>query len=119
MVSLDVTSEPEAHRGQDSVGELSLPARLEARIQRRAQHRGGHAGFDRRLHGPAPLPRVRHVPAEPGELTDRKSTRLNSSHSQISYAVFCLQKKKKNKISTALKVPSNQIENLLCHSWSQ
>src|SRR2546430_11738508 len=34
----------------------------------------------------------------PGDLTldlgDRKSTRLNSSHSQISYAVFCLKKKK-------------------------
>src|SRR5205085_11692576 len=29
------------------------------------------------------------------EETDRKSTRLNSSHSQISYAVFCLKKKKK------------------------
>src|SRR5688572_31565346 len=29
------------------------------------------------------------------ELRDRKSTRLNSSHSQISYAVFCLKKKKK------------------------
>src|SRR5689334_24478377 len=28
---------------------------------------------------------------------DRKSTRLNSSHSSISYAVFCLKKKKKNK----------------------
>src|SRR5205085_11636479 len=28
--------------------------------------------------------------------TDRKSTRLNSSHSQISYAVFCLKKKKNN-----------------------
>src|SRR2546430_10611158 len=28
-----------------------------------------------------------------GELRDRKSTRLNSSHSQISYAVFCLKKK--------------------------
>src|SRR3989475_5336983 len=28
-------------------------------------------------------------------LQDRKSTRLNSSHSQISYAVFCLKKKKK------------------------
>src|SRR2546421_11299980 len=28
--------------------------------------------------------------------TDRKSTRLNSSHDQISYAVFCLKKKKKN-----------------------
>src|SRR2546430_7623301 len=31
---------------------------------------------------------------------DRKSTRLNSSHSQISYAVFCLKKKKKNKSIT-------------------
>src|SRR2546430_13418436 len=29
-------------------------------------------------------------------LVDRKSTRLNSSHSQISYAVFCLKKKKKH-----------------------
>src|SRR2546430_6690037 len=29
-----------------------------------------------------------------GVLPDRKSTRLNSSHSQISYAVFCLKKKK-------------------------
>src|SRR2546430_4742873 len=33
---------------------------------------------------------------------DRKSTRLNSSHSQISYAVFCLKKKKKYK-ETALE----------------
>src|SRR5947208_11011966 len=31
---------------------------------------------------------------------DRKSTRLNSSHQIISYAVFCLKKKKKNKITT-------------------
>src|SRR2546427_7651712 len=30
-------------------------------------------------------------------IPDRKSTRLNSSHSQISYAVFCLKKKKTNK----------------------
>src|SRR2546430_12634608 len=30
----------------------------------------------------------------PSAHTDRKSTRLNSSHSQISYAVFCLKKKK-------------------------
>src|SRR5688572_26924850 len=30
-------------------------------------------------------------------MIDRKSTRLNSSHSQISYAVFCLKKKKNNK----------------------
>src|SRR5689334_23848852 len=32
-----------------------------------------------------------------GSAEDRKSTRLNSSHSSISYAVFCLKKKKKNK----------------------
>src|SRR5688572_32104431 len=32
-----------------------------------------------------------------GHRRDRKSTRLNSSHSQISYAVFCLKKKKKKK----------------------
>src|SRR2546427_2829234 len=35
--------------------------------------------------------RVRGIPLT----RDRKSTRLNSSHSQISYAVFCLKKKKK------------------------
>src|SRR2546427_8346084 len=34
---------------------------------------------------------------------DRKSTRLNSSHSQISYAVFCLKKKKKNNIILGIK----------------
>src|SRR3989475_5284370 len=34
------------------------------------------------------------------EKADRKSTRLNSSHSQISYAVFCLKKKKMNRIAT-------------------
>src|SRR3989475_7033205 len=32
----------------------------------------------------------------PVTVADRKSTRLNSSHSQISYAVFCLKKKKKH-----------------------
>src|SRR2546430_7257197 len=31
--------------------------------------------------------------AHPNAISDRKSTRLNSSHSQISYAVFCLKKK--------------------------
>src|SRR5689334_24096510 len=35
--------------------------------------------------------------------TDRKSTRLNSSHSSISYAVFCLKKKKKKKNRTTKK----------------
>src|SRR2546430_4219043 len=36
-----------------------------------------------------------HVAAFVRRRLDRKSTRLNSSHSQISYAVFCLKKKKK------------------------
>src|SRR2546421_8267491 len=35
------------------------------------------------------------------ELLDRKSTRLNSSHDQISYAVFCLKKKKTKSIHSA------------------
>src|SRR5687768_18024961 len=34
---------------------------------------------------------------EPSPPEDRKSTRLNSSHGYISYAVFCLKKKKKQK----------------------
>src|SRR5688572_32227004 len=38
---------------------------------------------------------------------DRKSTRLNSSHSQISYAVFCLKKKKKINKEYNIKLRSN------------
>src|SRR5207302_11115176 len=40
---------------------------------------------------------------------DRKSTRLNSSHVKISYAVFCLKKKKKNKKNTN-NINTNQLE---------
>src|SRR2546430_5464086 len=47
--------------------------------------------------------------ARAGLLTDgdRKSTRLNSSHSQISYAVFCLKKKKKNDKQTTTLIITN------------
>src|SRR5256886_11224153 len=38
-------------------------------------------------------------------LEDRKSTRLNSSHSQISYAVFCLKKKKTHTHTSPLRAP--------------
>src|SRR2546430_16599592 len=60
------------------------------------------------LHDALPISSVcEGLPSTPGTSTryskctdrsrlDRKSTRLNSSHSQISYAVFCLKKKKKN-----------------------
>src|SRR3712207_6937785 len=49
----------------------------------------GLGGGDREAGGdPGPL-------VDRGRLADRKSTRLNSSHANISYAVFCLKKKKK------------------------
>src|SRR5690606_41256096 len=57
-------------------GCLSRGARAAVRGDERGYHRGERAG-----------PRAR----------DRKSTRLNSSHVKISYAVFCLKKKKKDK----------------------
>src|SRR5258707_5205915 len=41
---------------------------------------------------------------------DRKSTRLNSSHANISYAVFCLKKKKKKKYET--KVINKQMQQM-------
>src|SRR2546427_9343356 len=45
---------------------------------------------------------------------DRKSTRLNSSHSQISYAVFCLKKKKKNNNTTNIDKQINTRMNGDC-----
>src|SRR2546427_2783647 len=47
---------------------------------------------------------ARRLPGADAE--DRKSTRLNSSHSQISYAVFCLKKKKKKTKSIIMRANS-------------
>src|SRR2546430_7570374 len=58
-------------------------------ISRRSKPLGRSSGSG----GAPPSPKRASEPDE----RDRKSTRLNSSHSQISYAVFCLKKKKKNK----------------------
>src|SRR2546427_5541925 len=44
------------------------------------------------------------------EMADRKSTRLNSSHSQISYAVFCLKKKKKKKIKNIVNINTVRVQ---------
>src|SRR5256885_7171139 len=44
--------------------------------------------------GPDTLGDVQELDRAPGKARDRKSTRLNSSHLVISYAVFCLKKKK-------------------------
>src|SRR2546427_2444210 len=63
-------------------------------------------GVDRLRHGPGQRERKHRrsshrLEGRDGEKTeDRKSTRLNSSHSQISYAVFCLKKKKQKKKKT-------------------
>src|SRR5258708_13552607 len=50
---------------------------------------------------------VRHVPNLPSQQLDRKSTRLNSSHQIISYAVFCLKKKKKKKYNRITHQPNS------------
>src|SRR2546427_1817735 len=78
------------------------------RSHRRQQvARAGHAGAQLQLRAPGP-------PRDLGayERIDRKSTRLNSSHSQISYAVFCLKKKKTMKE----QVPQVQSESHNSHS---
>src|SRR5688572_33443812 len=51
---------------------------------------------------------VRTVAGDGTAGSDRKSTRLNSSHSQISYAVFCLKKKKKKKKKRTKKKTKKQ-----------
>src|SRR2546430_5922569 len=56
--------------------------------------------------------------------TDRKSTRLNSSHSQISYAVFCLKKKNKGfeKVVSACekhKAFLDESDVVRVHSWQR
>src|SRR3712207_7241552 len=50
--------------------------------------------------------RIRSAPTDELRLleADRKSTRLNSSHANISYAVFCLKKKKKNRTHKTISV---------------
>src|SRR5947207_2148473 len=60
----------------------------------------GAARRDQGRDGPSPdwlqaAPRSRGQPKASRHRRDRKSTRLNSSHTVISYAVFCLKKKKK------------------------
>src|SRR3712207_8992901 len=47
------------------------------------------------IHGRAPAIATGLAASRPDASRDRKSTRLNSSHANISYAVFCLKKKKK------------------------
>src|SRR3712207_8761134 len=59
------------------------------RVASLVAERGVSLGPERPLPARAPA-----APVEPWWRRDRKSTRLNSSHANISYAVFCLKKKK-------------------------
>src|SRR5438309_3086294 len=70
--------------------------------ERRRWRQIQHATDPVRARGAHPSPRrpnvqvaAQHLAHQAGQRGDRKSTRLNSSHSSISYAVFCLKKKKK------------------------
>src|SRR5689334_24646295 len=75
-----------------------------------------HPAPDRPLDQAAQLPRPalgRRAAARlrGARVRDRKSTRLNSSHSSISYAVFCLKKKKKKKKTAETNITKQQREN--------
>src|SRR2546430_10866227 len=78
--------------------------------------RSRHDAHERRGRGARERGRQDEMPDGRGSLTqehrrrDRKSTRLNSSHSQISYAVFCLKKKKSINVAAA-RPPTHQRES--------
>src|SRR5690349_23143391 len=59
---------------------------------------------------------LRHRPRRCGASGDRKSTRLNSSHVEISYAVFCLKKKKRIKLEQRQKHHTTQNLTQITHS---
>src|SRR2546430_4339903 len=66
-------------------------------------------GEDRCLRGVA----EQRAGRERARRQDRKSTRLNSSHSQISYAVFCLKKKKNNSNNNVVALISETSNELI------
>src|SRR5438552_16762300 len=66
------------------------------RLRRRPMP-GRRRGLDRGLGGPRSCRTLSVGSPDRAWWEDRKSTRLNSSHQIISYAVFCLKKKKKTK----------------------
>src|SRR6267142_7142590 len=63
------------------------------------------------LRGNVPVLGVVHSPDSPDRGLDRKSTRLNSSHMSISYAVFCLKKKKITKLQHIINKKKKKKKN--------
>src|SRR5687768_10268123 len=104
-VALRLDSHPSPCLLTGAASHLELPARVWPLLIDTAETRGtddsSKSGTDFRYIGiqlrPQPRQKFRRVSALPLEdhrQSDRKSTRLNSSHGYISYAVFCLKKKK-------------------------
>src|SRR2546422_5478970 len=98
------------HRVRGDVLATGIGVQAEVFLQQRFMFSGprlevivprDHPGVLPQVQAELPVPRARqhlvlhsHLHLERGETPDRKSTRLNSSHGYISYAVFCLKKKK-------------------------
>src|SRR2546430_6805569 len=94
----------------------SRPAERAARCARLCLRRRRAHGDRRFLHADASvLAAARDPHADAGGKVgqDRKSTRLNSSHSQISYAVFCLKKKKISNTNTSHTFPKQPLTDSL------
>src|SRR3712207_7509976 len=75
-------------------GSRQLVVEADAQLAELVRSSFGTAGFRLRVgDARAELPRLRQGESDLVVAEDRKSTRLNSSHANISYAVFCLKKK--------------------------
>src|SRR2546429_7291509 len=72
---------------------IDVPAHGDARARVASREHVSKLIGARMAFGAPEVPRDRGASRESGEDRDRKSTRLNSSHGYISYAVFCLKKK--------------------------
>src|SRR3712207_8316581 len=82
----DTSKSPDGHAKILPAGHAKITSRLcQNDLPDTPESPTGHAGTTSQT-------RRKHVPDAPEP--DRKSTRLNSSHANISYAVFCLKKKK-------------------------
>src|SRR3989442_9515473 len=81
--------------------------------RRRSRRRSSGTGWDERERRRAPRPAKGWRRSAARRARDRKSTRLNSSHVRISYAVFCLKKKKKKRDKMRCDEEDRGIEKVL------
>src|SRR5207249_12322787 len=84
------SDQPRAREDVPEQVRVDLAPVLEQVVEPRADQAADH---DAERHLPGPVARPAQLAQPPPDDPDRKSTRLNSSHVSISYAVFCLKKK--------------------------